>query len=228
MDDSSLADEWLQESLRNLRWINRWLGGYRATWTVLSSLLHSRRSLRILDVGAGGGDYLACFVRWGQASGTPVTAVGLDLSPETVGHGRAWLDASLPPALRKQVRLDIGDALAIPYRDNAFDVVHAAQFVHHFYDESARILLQEMQRVSRLGVLVNDLHRHPLAHAGIWTLSRLLRFSPMVQHDGPLSVRRGFRRDDLRALAQRASLPSPVLRWHWAFRWTLSTLPLPN
>jgi SAM-dependent methyltransferase len=225
MDDPSMTNEHLRTALQNLRWINRWLGGYRASADVLAPLLRAHSSLRVLDVGTGGGDYLPAFVRWGQAAGCTVTAVGVDLNPVTVGHGRAWLDASLPAPLRPQARIDIGDALALPYPDDAFDVGHAALFLHHLYDEQARRLLHELQRVSRRGIVINDLHRHPLAYAGIWSLSRLLSFSPMVQHDGPLSVRRGFRREELRTLARQAGLPSPRIRWHWAFRWTLSTLP---
>ncbi|MFO8099011.1 MAG: methyltransferase domain-containing protein [Salinibacter sp.] len=225
MDDASVAEDHLREALQNLQWINRWLGGYRASYDQMAPLLDARASLRVLDVGTGGGDYLPEFVRWGQAAQCSVTAVGVDLNPVTAGYGRAWLDATLPPAFRDRARIDIGDALALPYPDNAFDVGHAALFLHHLYDESARLLLQELDRVSRLGILINDLHRHPLAFAGIWTLARLLQFSPMVQHDGPLSVRRGFHRADLQALASRARLSSPRIRWHWAFRWTLSSLP---
>jgi hypothetical protein len=87
-------------------------------------------------------------------------------------------------------------------------------------------LLREMDRVSRLGIVVNDLHRHPIAYAGIWLLTRLLPVSPMVRQDGPLSVRRGFRRCDLTALFRTAGLTRPQMRWHWAFRWTSSTLPV--
>ncbi len=226
MDDLSLTDERLRTALQNLRWINRWLGGYRASRTALAPLLQRHSSLRVLDVGTGGADYLPQFVRWGRKAHCRVTAVGIDLNPVTVGHGRDWLDTALPNSLRSQAQIEIGDALALPYPDDAFDVGHAALFLHHLYDEEARTLLQELQRVSRHGLLINDLHRHPWAYAGIWTLSRLLSFSPMVQHDGPLSVRRGFRRSDLQALAAEAGLPAPRIRWRWAFRWTLSTLPV--
>jgi hypothetical protein len=47
----------------------------------------------------------------------------------------------------------------------------------------------------------------------------------MVQHDGPMSVRRGFQESELQVLAQEAGLHTPRVRWHWAFRWTLSTIP---
>ncbi len=225
MDDSTVSGEALRGALRDLRRINVLLGGLRATDAVLDPLLRSRSSLRVLDVGTGTGDYLRHLARRGRRFGTTVDAVGIDLNPVTVGHGRAWLDAHLAPPLRGQVQIEIADALQLPYDDNAFDVAHAALFLHHFHGAEAPALLREMNRVSRLGIVVNDLHRHLLAYAGIWTLSRLLRMSPMVQHDGPVSVRRGFRRSDLAALAERAALRSAVVQWHWAFRWTLSTLP---
>jgi len=224
MDDFSITDERLRAALDDIRWINRLLGGYRATTRILDPVLRSRSSLRVLDVGTGSGDYPARLARRGRRMGTSVEAVGVDLNPATVGYGRAWLDAHLSPDLRPRTRIDIADALDLPYADNAFDVTHAALFLHHFHGADAVQLLREMARVSRLGIVVNDLHRHPLAYAGIWALSRLLRMASMVQHDGPLSVRRGFWRSDLAALAQKADLTAPSIRWHWAFRWTLDTL----
>ena len=225
MDDPDVSGAALEQALMNLRQINTLLGGYRASATVLDPLLRSESSLRVLDVGSGTGDYPARFVQRGQRLGTPVGAVGVDLNPITVGRGRAWLDDTLPSPLRSRVRLDLGDALDLPYEDNAFDVSHAALFLHHFHGNDAVQLLREMARVSRCGVVVNDLHRHPLAYAGIWALSRLLRMSPMVQHDGPISVLRGFQKGELVTLAYEAGLSPPTVRWHWAFRWTLSTLP---
>jgi len=228
MDDPDVSGAALEQALTNLRQINTLLGGYRASVTVLDPLLRSESSLRVLDVGSGTGDYPARFVRRGRRHDASVEAVGVDLNPVTVGRGRAWLDATLPASLRPRVRLDLGDALALPYADNAFDVSHAALFLHHFHGDDAVQLLREMARVSRHGILVNDLHRHPLAYAGIWALSRLVRMSPMVQHDGPISVLRGFRKGELATLAYEAGLPRPTVRWHWAFRWTVSTLSGPE
>jgi len=228
MDDVSITGERLRRALDDIRWINRLLGGYSATNSVFDPLLHTHSNLRVLDVGTGSGDYPARLVRRAHRRDTEMNAVGVDVNPATVGYGRAWLDAHLSPPLRGRVRLEVADALHLPYPDDAFDVTHAALFLHHFHGPEAPRLLREMARVSRLGIVVNDLHRHPLAYAGIWALSRLLRMAPMVQHDGPLSVQRGFRRSDLEALAHEAPLSAPSIRWHWAFRWTLSTVRPPT
>ena len=82
-------------------------------------------------------------------------------------------------------------------------------------------MLREMRRVSRRGVVVNDLHRHPLAWVAIRTLTRLCSRSGLIRHDAPLSVRRGFRRAELTSLARAAGVPCEV-QWRWAFRWVLT------
>lgn len=224
MDDTSIRDARLTRALRDLRWTNRLLGAYGATDSILDPLLRRSDALRVLDVGCGGGDYLVHLARRATRLNCRVELIGVDVNPVTVGHARAHLDDRLSPSLRPQVRVEIEDALSLSYEDNAVDIVHAALFLHHFHGERAVQVLAEMQRVARRGVLINDLHRHPAAYLGIWLLSRGLRMAPMVQHDGPMSVRRGFRKPDLDTLARKARLSTPSIRWHWPFRWTLSTI----
>jgi len=224
MDDFSISDVRLTRALRDLRLTNQLLGAYAATDAVLTPLFRRHDRLKILDIGCGGGDYLAHMARRAERHDCRAELIGLDANPITVGHARAYLDAHLPASLRLQVRVEVGDALKLPIPDNSVDVVHAALFLHHFHGQDAVQLLREMQRGARRGLLVNDLHRHPLAYAGIWLLSRALRMAPMVQHDGPMSVQRGFSHEELKALTEEASLPPSTIRWHWAFRWTLSTI----
>ena len=92
----------------------------------------------------------------------------------------------------------------------------ASLFLHHFPPEDVARLLREMGRVARV-VVVNDLHRHPLAYHAIRTLARLSP-SEMFRHDAPMSVRRGFTGPELDALLAEAGLVA-TRRWRWAFRW---------
>ena len=50
---------------------------------------HPGQGLRILDVGAGGGDMLVRIAEWGQARGVSVELTGLDLSPWAERHAQA-------------------------------------------------------------------------------------------------------------------------------------------
>ena len=226
MDDFTITDARLDGALANLRWTNRLLGGYTANDAVLDPLLENHTRLRVLDLGTGGGDYLGHLVARGERRNCQVEVVGVDANPVTAQYARDWLDANLSGHIRYRVRIDEADALDLPYPDADFDIALSTLFLHHFHGTEAVQVMREMKRVSRLGVLVNDLHRHPLAYVAIEALCRVLPVSPMYRHDAPLSVRRGFRREELRTLAQQAGWKPPLIRWHWAFRYTASTLPL--
>jgi SAM-dependent methyltransferase len=225
MDDFEITDDRLAGALRDLRWTNRLLGGYSATDAVLDPLLKRSARCRIVDLGTGDGEFVARTVRRGARFGCHTEVVGVEANDVTANHARKTLELALPPALRERASIRVGDALELNVEEGAFDVAHAALFLHHFFGESALRLLRAMDRMSRRGIIVNDLHRHPLAYGSIRALAAVLPASAMCQHDGPASVRRGFRRHELHALARAAGLAPRRVQWHWAFRWTLDTVP---
>ena len=106
----------------------------------------------------------------------------------------------------------VGDAFELPFSDNAFDVVTASLFFHHLSDDDCVRVLGSMYRVARRMIIVNDLHRHLLAYLSIVVLTRLFSRSVMVRNDGPLSVRRAFRMDELAGIARRAGIDARVYR----------------
>ena len=229
MDDLDAGGPALEAALEDLRWANRWLGGHASVQQALRPLVKERRErrqpLRLVDLGAGGGDLAAQLVRWGDSQGVPLEVTALDANPHAVRYARRMLDHRLPPYLSARVEVREGDALALPFDDDRFDGAVAALFMHHFDAERAVRLLQEMRRVASEGLVVSDLHRHPAAYFGVKALAALRPdVSDMFAHDAPLSVRRGYRREELRALAERAGLVGAQLRWRWAFRWVLSTV----
>ncbi len=226
MDDFSIVDDRLLQALDELRWVNRLLGGYAATMHVLKPYLKARRGrpVHLLDLGTGVADYPEVIVRWADRQGLDVQVTAIDANPATVEHARRTLARRLPPRLARRIRVLVADALALPFGEDNFDVAMAAMFMHHLDDEGAVRLLREMRRVAREGLLVNDLHRHGVAYYGILVPARLLPVSPMFRHDAPVSVRRGFRREELETIARAAGLPRARIAWRPAFRWVLTTV----
>lgn len=226
MDDFSIADERLANALVDLRRVNRYLGGNAATMKHLTPLIRKARPdapLEVLDVATGGADFPEFLMREAVRQGWHVQPTGLDLNEATLAYARAALDDRLPPRLAGQIDLRQGDALQLPVPDNAFDVGVTSLFMHHLNDDEAVQMLQELDRTTRLGFIVNDLHRHPLAYYGVQAWGRVTRASVFFRHDAPVSVLRGFTRDELQILVRRAGLSHARIRWHWAFRWTIST-----
>jgi SAM-dependent methyltransferase len=213
IDDMSLDRETMARVLWELSLVNRYLGGYATTLSAVAELVKSSRErVRVLDVGAGGGDTARALVDWGRERGRRVEVVSVDLSYAAVAYARDAL-AEVPEASVVQA-----DVLALPFAPGAFDVAICSLFLHHFEQAAAARILQAMFEASRVGIVVNDLHRHPLAYAGIWALTHILPASRIVRNDGPLSVLRAFRREDFDELSRMTNLALEA-RWRWAFRW---------
>ena len=64
-----------------------------------------------------------------------------------------------------------------------------------------------MERTSRLGWFINDLHRQAVPYHAFRLLSRFTRWHPFVKHDGPVSILRSFRREEWVSLCRAAALP---------------------
>jgi SAM-dependent methyltransferase len=228
MDDFSITDERLTTALEQLRYVNRFLSGYSTSMAVLAPFLRSRahQTTRILDLGTGIADFPEYIVKWAaaQSPAIAVEIVAIDANPVTVDYARGALKQRLPEQLQSKIHVEVADALALPYADRSFDLVMGAMFLHHFAQDNAIAIIKSMQRVSRCGILINDLHRHPLAYLGIYALTHLLPASPMMRNDGPLSVLRGFKYSELKAIAQGAGLDPFSLHWRLPFRWLLTTV----
>ena len=191
----------LAENLNDMRLVNRWLGGARLTVDGLERLtdgLAPNRRLRLLDVAAGGADISRVLVGWARRRCPDALVVATDLSHEILRL------ATDPP--RPGLAFAVCDGLRLPFRDGAFDAAVCSLVLHHLRPDDAVRFLREMRRVSRLGVVVNDLVRWWPGVWGTWLMSRLFSRNPLTRHDGPLSVRRAYTRPELRALVVRAGL----------------------
>lgn len=217
MDTPGLDTPELERTLMEIELINQRLGGYGPSLDGLDRLLARARSpgvVRILDVGTGGGDTPRVMQRWAGTRGLELHITAIDLSQATLEFARRRSAGTPGLEFRRQdlFELDPGER---------YDVVHAALVLHHFGGEAAAAALRAMYDRARLGVVINDLHRHPIAWAGIAALSRVLSTNPMLRNDAPLSVLRGFSREELRGLCRRAGVPSPQLSWRPMFRWQM-------
>lgn len=94
----------------------------------------------VLEVGGGHGQLTPHLL----AAGHPVTVVGSDESCKT--RIRTWVEAG-------ECQFDVGNVLALPYADNAFDVVISYRFLAHV--EQWQAFLKELSRVAKKAVIVD-------------------------------------------------------------------------
>jgi 2-polyprenyl-3-methyl-5-hydroxy-6-metoxy-1,4-benzoquinol methylase len=205
--DGPLDDrEALEANLRDLRRLNRLTGGAGLSVRAIRELLPAGGT--ILDVGTGGADIPVRLLADARQRGTPLEVTATDSRREVLDAALAVLPglADLPG-----LRLELGDGLDLAYGDGSFDVAHASLVLHHLDGPDAVSFLRELRRVSRRGIVVNDLGRSWWFWLGAWLVTRSARASHFTRHDGPLSVRTAWTVDEMEILLRKAGL-EPVRR----------------
>lgn len=213
MDDFGLADDLLALTLREIAYINKVLGGNAVTLSALSRVLKKlkRNDLKVADLGCGRGELMAMMSDWAERKGHKIEFTGIDASAFTLAEAeKAQTD--------RNFRFLHLNALDPEMCKHQFDVVNATLFCHHLKDEELLTVLKWAKTNSRV-LIINDLHRHPLAYHSIKILTGLFSKSAMVKNDAPLSVLRAFHRDELMNLLQEAGFHQIEINWRWAFRW---------
>jgi 2-polyprenyl-3-methyl-5-hydroxy-6-metoxy-1,4-benzoquinol methylase len=170
----------------------------------------SSSPLKILDVGYGDGDMLRKIARWAKEQSVAVTLVGIDLNPNSA----TTATVSTP-----------GD-MAIDYRSGDYaslagegwDVVISSLVAHHMSHDQLIVFLRFMEAEAKTGWMINDLHRHAFAYLGYPLLATLMRWHPIVRHDGRLSIARSYRPAEWGPILTEAGVPSAHVIRRFPFR----------
>ncbi len=201
----------LGQDLANLRTINKYFGGLNVVLKAIAPVFAAaskQATLRILDLATGSADHAVAICELARRMGVSVSVVAVDKNPQVLAI------ASEQTALFTEIRIEQGDILDLPYANGSFDIVTASLIIHHLDRAGAVRLLLEMKRLSRILCIVNDLHRSWPAFVLTWLHAHVSTRNPLSRHDGPLSILRAFRRNELLALAGEAGLPECRVKRH--------------
>ncbi|MFY0591655.1 methyltransferase domain-containing protein [Roseivirga sp.] len=218
MDDLDSGGEVIDQTLRELETINRWLGGNYVTINGILQLLKRhdpKETLIIADLGCGGGDILKLVANWARKSKINVELHGYDANPNIIKYAQENCSEYA------EIHFHVEDIFGESFQENKYDIVLCTLFTHHFKDDQLIKIFHQFKVQAKKGVVINDLHRHWLAYYSIKLLTQVFSKSPMVKYDAPLSVRRSFRRNDIKNIMEKAEISQFSLKWMWAFRWQL-------
>jgi hypothetical protein len=160
------------------------------------------KSLSMLEVAAGSGDVPKFTRQKLQEHGISVHLTFLDRSPIHLnGNSRSVA----------------GDALALPFAANSFDIVSCGLFTHHLAPAEVTQFAREALRVCRIAFLINDLIRDPVHLALVYAGLPLFR-SHLSRHDGPVSVRAAYTPTEIRELLRNTPAKQVEITRHYLFR----------
>lgn len=216
----SQAEEWMDAEdldpaiysavMHDLAQVNTVTFARRPTLAFLGRVLDGQKQVRILDVGFGDGDMLRAIARWAAQRGIEAHLTGIDLNPRSAPAARQ----STPDNM--QINWLTGD-----YADLAgqgFDIILSSLVAHHMTHDQLIAFLRFMERETRIGWFVNDLHRHGFAWTGFPLLATLMRWHAMVRHDGQLSIARSYRPGEWPPILAEAQIVGATISRVFPFR----------
>jgi ubiquinone/menaquinone biosynthesis C-methylase UbiE len=218
LDKGSYTPEEYEGCLVELRRVNEWLGDANALRDSLLQEIarHDLQSFSVLDVGAGSGELLRVAAHWARETRRSASLVGLELNERSAS---AILEESTGFPEIASVR---GNGFALPFPDRSFDYVMQSLTLHHFDDEGAVRIIQEMARVAARKIFVIDLNRNPVAYFFYTTIGRLFLHNRLIREDGALSILKSFTPEEMAAIGRQANLKRFKVKKHFPSRLILS------
>lgn len=210
MDAEDLDPSVFAAVMHDLARVNSITFARRPTMAFVKQCVGKRTHFRLLDVGFGDGDMLRAIARWAQASGIDAELTGIDLNPRSLAAAKAATPDHLP------ITWAIGDYATLA--GQGFDLIISSLVAHHMTHEQLIAFLRFMEREAATGWFVNDLHRHGFAWLGYPLLAQIMRWHPIVRHDGQLSIARAYRPHEWPPILAEAGIREARVARYFPFR----------
>ncbi len=219
MDDLDMKGEELASTLRQLANVNKWLGGTEIVLNALKNLLKSHTksqdSIKIIDIGCGGGEILRRLADWCRKSKINAVFTGIDANEFTIDYAKEH-SKNYPEISYQQINI-----FSKEFSDLEYDIAICSLFLHHFKEDEIDSILKSINHSARIGFIINDLHRSKIAYFLFNLVTGFLGASPMIKYDGKLSIKKSFLKQDLKNFLVNLKNISYNISWKWAFRYVV-------
>jgi 2-polyprenyl-3-methyl-5-hydroxy-6-metoxy-1,4-benzoquinol methylase len=221
MDDFALEGEVLRDALDKIASINQLLGGNQLTLHSVQKLIHSlpkHHQITIVDVGCGNGDMLRELADYGLKNNYNFRLIGIDANHFTINHAQKLSEKY------KNISFQCEDIFSQAFEELEYDIVLCTLTLHHFKNKEIIQLMAIFYANSKIGIVINDLHRSALAYRLFQGLCFVFQLNSMSREDGLTSILRGFKKEDLIAFSEKLKFNNYTIQWKWAFRyqWIIS------
>jgi 2-polyprenyl-3-methyl-5-hydroxy-6-metoxy-1,4-benzoquinol methylase len=223
MDDFAMEGEILRDALDKIAKINQLLGGNQLTLRGVQELIGNvskTRTITIVDVGCGNGDMLRTLADYGLKNSLDFQLIGIDANNFTINHARHL------SRKYSNITYQCEDIFDKYFEKLKYDIVLCTLTLHHFKDNEIIYLLKIFNINSKIGIIVNDLHRSAIAYRLFQALCLVFRLNDMSREDGLISILRGFKKADLLRFSKKINFSNYKIQWKWAFRyqWIISKI----
>ena len=166
-----------------------------------------------MDIGCGDGEMLRKCAEFGRENNFHFELIGIDFNENILEFAKSQ---SLKYSNIKFEKVDVFlEEESIPNCDIALCTL----VLHHFNNEKIEQLLKTLMLKSSIGLVVNDLQRNKMAFNLFVLFSTLFLKTKTAKHDGLVSIARGFKKEEIKAISKKIPNQKSSIHWRWAYRY---------
>ena len=217
MDSPTLNPVKLHAALRDVSKVNRLLGGNHITiHEVFKRLkvLKNIKPVKIMDFGCGDGEILRKIAKRARKENIQLELIGLDINRKCLEQAK-HLSKTFP-----EIQYQNENFFKLQKEEN-LDIIMTTLTTHHLNTHEFQQFLVRATDLVSDSVIINDLHRSKAAYYLFKLFSSCFLKSRVARHDGLVSIKRGFKRTELKQILREQNIHNYHLEWRWAFRYCL-------
>ena len=219
--DSSVDKDLLFKNLHELDLLNTYLGGYYTSISGIKRMVTDRqRVYHIVDIGCGSGSVLKKIALWARKNNFKVKLTGVDINPETIEFLKD--NCRLFP----EIQAVANDYAMFLKNEKHIDIVHCSLFLHHLNNAEILNLFFQVKNKINIGCIINDLSRNKFSFYAAKFLTTIFNASVAAKHDGPVSVLKGFKHNELEELLKAAEIKNYSIRRLFGYRYLILIMNL--
>jgi 2-polyprenyl-3-methyl-5-hydroxy-6-metoxy-1,4-benzoquinol methylase len=215
MDDLSLDELQMKSILKDITLANKLLGGNNLTIKALNQLFkeHPREKYTIIDIGCGDGSMLREVADYCEEKHIKTQLIGLDLNEKSINIAKESSSGY------SNIQYITQDVLSLEPEEFRCDILLCTLTLHHFSQVQIQTFIKKFALLTTIGIIINDLDRNQIGYALFKVFSRIFMKTSIAKHDGLVSIKSGFTKDDFHNFSK--SIPAMLysVRWRWAFRY---------
>ncbi len=215
MDDLSLDESQIKSILKDITLANKWLGGNNITIKALDRLFkeHPREEYTIIDIGCGDGSMLRQVADHCAGKHIKTQLIGLDLNEKSINI------AKVSSRNYSNIKYNMQDVLSLKPEEFRCDILLCTLTLHHFSEEQIHTFIKKFALLASIGIVVNDLDRNKIGFGLFKVFSRVFMKTYIAKHDGLVSIKSGFTKNDIHIFSKAVPAMDYKVRWRWAFRY---------
>lgn len=223
MDDPNLPEDQLRLALKDIAFVNKYLGGNAITIKALEKIINSypeKKQWKVVDVGCSDGEVLRKIAYHFSKKNIDIQFLGIDINAKSIAIAQRESEGIARLSFEEQ------DILKLDKTIFHCDIILCTLTVHHFTENEIIIFLTKFKNLATTAIIINDLERSKIAYRLYQLFSALFMKSYITKYDGKISIARSFKRKDLENYSKKLALTDYSISWKWAFRflWIIKTL----